>query len=374
MNSEQGQQNQPDQSSGRLDRRSFVALGAAGLAVAPAPAYAKSSRFPVPNVNLNRQNGELDVMYLYVPYMEEVLPQFEEETGITVNRVATYSGNDEWWARINAGEQADFLIGSTDWIQRAMAADLLTPIDLSAISNYDTLYSEFQENEIYIKDGESYAVPWTRVYYSMAYNTNEFAEAPTSWGVTWNEAWSGRIALMDQAFARVATTALFLGQDPLNPDDFDAIRDALIEQRPLVYRYWEDFQNGMEIFLNEEAVIGQLTAGRTRMAMSLDGALNWTVPEEGCMTFIDTFVIPESAENVEEAHALIDFLLRPDMMVKQMTMMYYDTLSESAHAELPEDVQASFALPEDANLVLTTDLAVDVRQQMDQIWTEVQLG
>jgi spermidine/putrescine transport system substrate-binding protein len=208
----------------------------------------------------------------------------------------------------------------------------------------------------------------------MAYNTNEFAEAPTSWGVTWNEAWSGRIALMDQAFARVATTALFLGQDPLNPDDFDAIRDALIEQRPLVYRYWEDFQNGMEIFLNEEAVIGQLTAGRTRMAMSLDGALNWTVPEEGCMTFIDTFVIPESAENVEEAHALIDFLLRPDMMVKQMTMMYYDTLSESAHAELPEDVQASFALPEDANLVLTTDLAVDVRQQMDQIWTEVQLG
>jgi spermidine/putrescine-binding protein len=148
MNSEQGQQNQPDQSSGRLDRRSFVALGAAGLAVAPAPAYAKSSRFPVPNVNLNRQNGELDVMYLYVPYMEEVLPQFEEETGITVNRVATYSGNDEWWARINAGEQADFLIGSTDWIQRAMAADLLTPIDLSAISNYDTLYSEFQENEI----------------------------------------------------------------------------------------------------------------------------------------------------------------------------------------------------------------------------------
>lgn len=358
-----------------MNRRAVLAAGAAGAAaLAVAPAAARSTRYSVPNLNLNRQAGELNVMFLYVPFMESILPKFTEETGITVNTVSTYASNDEWWAKLNAGEKTDFLIGSTDWVQRAMAADLLAPIDLEQLTNLETLQEEFQQNEIYVKDGESHAVPWTRVYYSLIYNTTEFSEAPTSWGVTWDEAYSGRISVMDQAFARVATTALYLGQDPLAPDDPDAIRDALLEQKPLVPKYWSDFQNGMEIFLNEEAVVGQLTAGRTRMAISQGGPVNWTVPEEGCVTFIDTFIIPKDAENVEEAHALIDFLIRPENMAEEMTMMYYDTVSAEAHDALPEDIQPWFELPDDANLVLTTDLPTETRQMMDTLWEEVKLS
>jgi spermidine/putrescine-binding protein len=357
-----------------MTRRTAVAAAAGAAALAIAPASARSSRYHAPNLNFNRQAGELNVMYLYVPFMEAIIPKFEEETGITVNTVSTYASNDEWWAKINAGEKTDFLIGSTDWVQRAMAADLLAPIDLAKLSNLETLQSEFQENEVYVANGESYAVPWTRVYYSLVYNTNEFSEAPTSWGVTWDEAYSGNISVMDQAYARVATTALYLGQDPLAPDDPDAIREALLEQKPLVPKYWSDYQNGMEIFLNEEAVVGQLTAGRTRMAMSQGGAVNWTVPEEGCVTFIDTFILSKDAENVDEAHQLIDFLIRPDNMAEEMQMMFYDTLSAEARDELPEDVRAMFDVAEDANLVLTVDLPTETRQMMDQMWEEVKLS
>jgi spermidine/putrescine transport system substrate-binding protein len=357
-----------------ISRRAAVATAAGAAALAIAPVGARSSRYHAPNLNFKRQAGELNAMYLYVPFMEAIIPKFEEETGIKVNTVSTYASNDEWWAKVNAGEKTDFLIGSTDWVQRGMAADLLAPIDLSKLTNLETLQPEFQENEVYQKDGASYAVPWTRVYYSLIYNTNEFTEAPTSWDVTWDEAYKGKISVMDQAYARVATTALYLGQDPLAPDDPDAIREALLEQKPLVPKYWSDFQNGMEIFLNEEAVVGQLTAGRTRMAMSQDGAVNWTVPEEGCVTFIDTFLISKDAENVEEAHQFIDFLIRPDNMAEEMGMMFYDTLSAEAAAELPEDVRAMFAVPEDANLVLTVDLPTDVRQMMDTLWEEVKLS
>ncbi len=357
-----------------MTRRAAVAGAAGAAALAVMPASARSSRYHAPNLNFNRQAGELNAMYLYVPFMEAIIPKFEEETGIKVNTVSTYASNDEWWAKINAGEKTDFLIGSTDWVQRAMKAELLAPIDLSKLSNLETLQPDFQQNEIYISDGESYAVPWTRVYYSLIYNTNTFSEAPTSWGVTWDEAYKGKISVMDQAFARVATTALYLGQDALAPDDPDAIREALLEQKPLVPKYWSDFQNGMEIFLNEEAVVGQLTAGRTRMAMSQDGAVNWTVPEEGCITFIDTFLISKDAENVEEAHQFIDFLIRPDNMAEEMSMMYYDTLSAEARDELPEDIRDKFAVPDDANLVLTVDLPTETRQMMDQLWEEVKLS
>ncbi len=128
------------------------------------------------------------------------------------------------------------------------------------------------------------------------------------------------------------------------------------------------------MFINEEAVVGQLTAGRSRMAMSQDAAVNWTVPEEGCLTFIDTLVIPQVAENVDEAHQFIDFLIRSDVMAHEMTMMYYDALNEEAHAELPDDIRPWFELPEGANLVFSTDLPANVRQQMDELWSEVKLG
>lgn len=361
-------------SNTKLTRRAAVTAVAGAAALASLPVTARSSRFPVPNLNFNRQAGELNVMYLYVPYMEAIIPKFEEETGIAVNTVSTYASNDEWWAKVNAGEKTDFLIASTDWVQRAMAADLFAPIDLATLSNLETLQEEFQQNEVYMAEGESYAVPWTRVYYSLIYNTNEFSEAPTSWNITWDEAYKGKISVMDQAYARVATTALYLGQDPLAPDDPDAIRDALVEQKPLVPKYWSDFQNGMEIFLNEEALVGQLTAGRTRMAMSQNGAVNWTVPEEGCVTFIDTFAITKDAENVDAAHQFIDFLIRPDNMAEEMQMMFYDTVSAEARNELPDDIAAMFDVPEGANLVLTVDLPTETRQMMDEMWEEVKLS
>lgn len=358
-----------------ISRRSLIGSSAAALGAVPfAAAAAPSTRFSAPNLNFAQQTGELNVMYLYVPFLETVIPQFEEETGIKVNTVSTYASNDEWWAKLNAGEQTDFLIGTTDWVQRAMSADLLQPIDLARITNLGQLYPEFQENKVYIADGASYAVPWTRVYYCLTYNTNEFQEVPTSWGVTWDPAYEGRITMMDQAQARIGTTALYLGQDPLAPSDWDAIRDSLLEQKPLVSKYWKDYQNGMEMFINEEAVVGQLTAGRSRMAMSQDAAVNWTVPEEGCLTFIDTLVIPQVAENVDEAHQFIDFLIRSDVMAHEMTMMYYDALNEEAHAELPDDIRPWFELPEGANLVFSTDLPANVRQQMDELWSEVKLG
>lgn len=363
--------------SSNLSRRR-VLKGAAGAAAGVSALTAATNRAagsdPGFYINLNQDAGELVIYNWYQPWIAEVYPMFEEETGIAVTQLGTYSSNDEWWARLNAGESFDFFIPTTDWVQRAMAADLLHEIDLEQIPNNANLLEEFQQNEIYQADGSTYAVPFSRVYYSLTYNTNEFAEAPTSWEVTWDEAYDGRITMQDQAYARVGTTALLLGDDPLNPTMWDEIRDRLLAQKELVPKYWEDYQLGMEMFLNEEVVVGQLTAGRTRMGASLGGPIDWTIPEEGCLTFIDTFAIPATSENPENGHAFIDFLHRPDIMALQMEMMYYDSLNEAAREELSEDVRAQYELPEDANLVLATDLDPQIRSRIDELWTEVQLS
>lgn len=348
-----------------------AALGASALSTALAQASTGNPGF---YVNRNQDAGEVSIYTWYQNWIDEVAPIFQEETGIKVNQVGTYSANDEWWSRLNAGETWDFFMPTTDWVERAIKADLLLPLETKQISNLEHIEKDYQAKDVYQKDGNTYAVPFTRVYYSLTYNTDEFPEAPTSWEVTWDEAYKGKITMQDNALARIGTTALYLGDDPFNPSKWDEIRDKLMEQKELVPKFWKDYQIGMEMFINGEVVVGQLSDGRTRMGASLGGAMAWTVPEEGCLLEIDTFAIPKTAENPENGLKFLDFLHRPDIIQREMETMGYDTVNATAHSRLDPKVESGFAAPEGAKTALTRDLDPQVRARIEEMWTEVQLS
>lgn len=361
----------------RISRRSVVkgavAAAASGSAMSAALAHASTGRAGF-YVNLNQDAGEVNTYTWYEPWLDEILPMFEEETGITVNRIGAYSRNDEWWARLQAGEEFDFFLPSADWAERALKADLLHPLDLELIPNTENIHPDFQEIESLTKDGEQYAQGFAREIYSLAWNTEVITEAPTSWGITWDEQYDGRITLYDQANARVGTTALYLGQDPFAPDDWDAIRESMLEQHELITKYWQDYQIGMEMFINGEVDLGQISDGRVRMANTLGGTLDFTVPEEGALVALDTLAIPANAKNVENAHKLIDFIQRADINALQMTLMGYDSVNKAAHDSLEPEVEEGFAIPEGSDLHVLKDLDPQVRTQMEELWSEILLS
>ncbi len=319
--------------------------------------------------------GELVVYSWYQKWIkEQAIPAFEQETGIKVTYLGAYASNDEWWAKLQAGESWDVFIPSTSYVMRAMAADLLTPLDLTMIPNYRNLMSEYQNLEYYVKDGKTYAVPFDRVFYALAYRTDVFSEPPDSWAVTWDQSYAGQIALHDNAYSRIAYAALMIGDDPIQPTRWDEIRQKLLEQKPLVRKYWKDYQNGMELFVNKEAVVGQLTDGRVRMAQDLGAPVGWTVPKEGVLIFIDTFAIPKTAKNVENAHKFIDFLLRPDIQLLQLRSMRYDTVNAAAREELPAEERARFEPPAGAKLILADLAPAAVLQKASELWNEIKLA
>ena len=344
-------------------------LSALGAAVAQA-----STGNPGFYVNRNQDQGEVVAYTWYEPWLDEIVPMFEEETGITVNRIGAYSRNDEWWARLQAGDEFDFFLPSADWAERALKADLLHPLDLELIPNSSNLYEDFQTIESLTKDGQQYAQGFAREIYSLAWNTESITEDPTSWGITWDEQYEGEMTLYDQASARVGTTALYLGDDPFNPTMWDEIREAMQEQHQLISKYWVDYQTGMEMFINEEVILGQISDGRVRMANGLGATLAYTVPEEGALVALDTLAITANAKNVENAHALIDFIQRPEINALQMTIMGYDSVNQAAHESLDPEVEATFAVPEGADLRILRDVDPQVRSRMDELWTEVQLS
>lgn len=360
----------------RFSRRTVakaVATGTAASALSLSLAHAGTGRAPF-YVNLAQDAGEITIYNWYETWTIEMMAAFTEETGIKVNQVGTYSANDEWWARLQAGDSFDFFMPTSDWVERAIKADLLLPLDLEQIPNVSTLEDDYQDVAEHQKDGDVYATPFVRLWYCLTFNTNEFSEAPTSWSVLWDDAYKGKITAQDNALARVGGTAIYLDDDPFSPTKWDEIRDALFEQKDLIQKYWKDYQAGMEMFINEEALVGQLTDGRTRMGAGLGGPMQWTVPEEGALVEVDTFAIPKVAENPEGAHQFIDFLYRPENQLKLMTDMGYDTVSAAAHEQLPEDLAEGFKAPDGAQGFVTRDLDPAVRTRMDELWTEVQLS
>lgn len=318
--------------------------------------------------------GEVVIYTWYQPWIDEVVPIFEQETGIKVVQLGSYSSNDEWWAKLGAGESFDFFIPTTEYVQRAMAADYLSPIDLEQIPNYSNIFDDFQHLDYFQEGDQTFAVPLTRVYYTLTYNRDEFPDPPTSWAVTWDEQYSGRITMSDSAFDRVTHAALYIGDDPLNPSRWDEIKDALIEQKNLVRTYWSDYQTGMQLFVNDEVVVGQLTNGRTRMAQELGTPVAWTIPSEGGFVFVDTLAIPKTARNPENAHTFLNFLLREDISLKLMQGMSYDTVNAASHALLSDEERPIFSPPEGSKLIVAPDMPADVRNRMDEIWNEVRLS
>ncbi|RAI16184.1 spermidine/putrescine ABC transporter substrate-binding protein PotF, partial [Rhodoblastus acidophilus] len=51
--------------------------------------------------------------------------------------------------------------------------------------------------------------------------------------------------------------------------------------------------------------------------------VGYAIPKEGAQMFFDQLAIPKDAEHVAEAHAFIDYLLRPDVAARTSSVVSY---------------------------------------------------
>ena len=62
---------------------------------------------------------------------------------------------------------------------------------------------------------------------------------------------------------------------------------------------------------------GDIKQAQKRAAEAKNGVeIGYAIPKEGAQMWFDNFAIPKDAKNVAEAHALIDYLLRPEVAAK----------------------------------------------------------
>ena len=320
---------------------------------------------------------QLEVYSWYTKAIKEILPLYAEETGTKVEFIGSYGGNPIWWAKMMAGEEWDFFLPSLAWVQRAARADMLEPLDLKKIPNWENLSEEGKKTtkKILSYNGKIYALPWTLVINPLVWNANRIPQAPDSWSILWDKKYKGRISMKDEPRLAVMVAAFYTGQNPNNIKDWDKIEQALLEQKKLVKKYWNTHDEQAEMLATEQVWLSQYNDGRVRRLQANNVPVKYTVPKEGAPATIDCMAIPKKAKNKEEAHKFINFLLRPDIMSIEMKLYGYVTFNPSAYKHVSEKMRQSHKIPEDwyDRLAWRGFIPPETQKKMDALWMGVKM-
>lgn len=246
---------------------------------------------------------------------DEWIERFEAEYGVTVT--PTYVGsNDEYMATLAAGgNRYDTVVIVSSLASPAIQAGFVEPLDLDLIPNFETIYSEFRNVEFLQSGGQQYGVPTFWDIQPVTYNADEVETCDFS--VLFDPQYAGRIAMWDDV-STIGDVAAYLGMDDiwnLSDDDLKRVKDAMIEQKPLVRRYWSTGGEIIELMTSGEIVATNSWSYVTQ-AVQDEGVNAQQCAPERPTAWLDSHFIVSGSQNVELAHQFINFMLEPDVLAQ----------------------------------------------------------
>jgi spermidine/putrescine-binding protein len=282
-----------------IDRRKLLA----GMAVAGgAFVIGAGSAFAETTVNWVGWQG----------YDEPVkLGSFLKDNG--VNLATTYiNSNEEIITRLQAGGagQTDFITIYYGHVPILIAADLIEPIDEAKVAGIADIFPEFLGVEPIRKDGKLYAVPFTWGTLSMVYDPAATAK-PVSWKDCLKDDVKGKVAMVDDMTGLIATWApIAVGTKTatrLTMDELKKTIDFLINIKKNHARTFSaSYGEAVDLFARGEVVTSAIGwDAMVGFAAAKNKVVDFVVPDEGAMVFMDTLVIPKGAPNRDLAYKLL---------------------------------------------------------------------
>lgn len=298
------------------------------------------------------KNGQV-IVYNWGEYIDpEIIDLFEEETGIDVI-YEEFETNEIMYPKIQSGAIAYDVVCPSDYmIQRMIENDLLAEINYDHIPNLKYIGDNYMKMTRQFDPENKYSVPYLWGTVGILYNKKMVDEPVDSWGILWDKKYEDSILMQDSVRDAFAVALKYLGYS-LNSTDLDeleAAKNLLIEQKPLVQAYVID--QVRDKMIGGEAALGVIYSGEALYCQQENPDLDYVIPKEGTNIWIDSWVIPKNAKNVENAEAFINFLCRPDIAKMNFDYITY-SIPNTAGRDLIEDESlrnSPIAFPDDSKL------------------------
>lgn len=358
--------------SGRVNRRAFLrralAAGAgAGALATLLEACGGAERESVPPGELGPLEKQL-TLYLWSDYLaDDTVPNFEREFGVRVT-VDTYESNEDMLAKLLAGATGyDLVLPSAYVFPVLFANDLIAPLNRDYLTNWGNVAPLFADPEW--DPGSRHSVPWQWGVTGIAYRADLVGSPPDSWGVFLDPRYRGKMTMLDDSRDVIGAFLRYRGHS-LNSVDPVALAQAradAIAAKATIRAFISATVKGQ--LVAGDVWLAQLWNGDTLQAKAEQPSIEFALPREGSMLFLDALVLPRGARHPRAAHEFMNYFLRPEVAAAIADKTGYGTTNQAA---LPL-TRARLPFP-DANemsrLEYQKDLGRDT-ELWDRIWTEI---
>ncbi len=268
-----------------------------------------------------------------------VIDDFEKEYNCRVI-YETFDSNEAMMAKVqNSGSSSyDVVFPSEYTVSKMIALDMLHELNYENIPNASYI-NEAYKGLSYDPDNK-YSVPYMMNTLGILYNTEMVSEEVDSIGILFDDKYEGKVLMLDGMRDTIGMTLKYLGYS-MNTDKSSEIEEAkelLMKQKKNVRAYAGD--NVKDMMLNGEAALALVFSGEGNKAVTEgNGMLEMTaVPKEGSNLAIDTMVILKGSEHKDLAEAFVNFMLRPDIALRNAEETGYTSPNTEAVKMLPPEI------------------------------------
>jgi putrescine transport system substrate-binding protein len=335
-------------------------------------------------------------VYNWSDYIEPtVLDAFTRETGIRV-RYDTFDSNDTLETKLLAGKSGyDVVVPTAYFLQRQIKAGVFGKLDKGKLPHLGGAWPLIADHLAAYDPGNQYAVNYMWGTVGIGYNVKKVrdilgpAAAIDSWTTVFVPGTLAKfkdcgVHMLDSSDDILPEALHFLGRDPNSsePAELEMAADLVAKVRPSVRKFHSsEYLNALasgEICL-VVGWSGDVKQAQKRAAEARNGVeIGYAVPKEGAQMFFDNLAIPKDARNVEEAHAFIDYLLRPEVAAKNTNFLSYANGNLASQPLIDPAIRNDRTIyPDEAAMArLYTINAHDAKttRLMNRLWTKVKTG
>ena len=258
-----------------------------------------------------RAEGDLNIYAWSDSIAPELITAFSEEYDVNVT-VDGFNSNEDLLTKLQAGTSGYDLVTPSQHFLKIMADEgLLEDISASEMPAFAQVAEQWRGQ--WWDPENAYSIPLAYGTAGFSVNRDAYDGPVDSWAVFFepDATLSGKIASLNYPDEVIGAAQLYLGVPfcSENPDEMKKVYDLLAAQKPSVAVYASD---NIENRLGSGEVAAHFWWDGNSMKTRLAGApVEFAMPKEGLVGWIDSMVVPKGAANVDNAKAFMNFISEP---------------------------------------------------------------
>lgn len=272
----------------------------------------------------------------------ELIEKFRAESGLTVN-VDGYTSNEDLLTKLQAGGSGyDLVTPSQHFVRIMIDEGMLMDIDAHSLAAFRQVDEKWRNQ--WWDETNDYSIPLAYGTAGYTVNRDLYSGPVDSWAAFFEptEEMAAGVANLSYPDEVVGAAQNYLGVEYCTEDskEMKKVLDLLMAQKEHVVAYTSD---NIENRIGGGEVAAHFWWDGTSLKIRFDEGANieYAMPKEGLVGWLDSMVVPAGAENVDNAKAFMDFMSTPENATVQ-----YNYYAHSSPVEL--DLAKAKYTPENA--------------------------